>query len=114
MTYDEALFKHKMWKLKVADYIRNPDHSLKPEVCLELGIELNHWLQSSDYHELKNSKEFVELMKANRSFHKVMGELVLNANRGVRICEEVAIGMDSPFNKNSETIVRILTRLKNS
>jgi hypothetical protein len=49
----------------------------------------------------------------HKEFHNVLGELVFNANRGVAISEEIALGLDSPFAKKSENIIRLLFKLKN-
>lgn len=112
MKIDEAIKIHKMWKSRISDYISNPDKSLRPEACHERCCELSKWMNSEEAMAYYNTPEFLEIQKAHKAFHHALAELVLNVNKGVPVSEEMALGIDSPFNRYSENLVRNLSKLK--
>jgi hypothetical protein len=112
MKIDEAIYMHRNWKIKVADYIFSPDKSLKPEACHERCCELSQWLQSDEAQSILSKNELNDLIKAHKAFHHTLAEIVLNANRGVEISEEIALGIDSTFHRHSESMIRILNKIK--
>lgn len=112
MKIDETIKIHKEWKTKVGDYILSPDRSLKPESCHERCCELTNWLTSDEASALLNRNEMHEIQKAHKAFHHTICELIINANRGVDISEEMALGVDSIFHRHSESLLRILSKIK--
>ena len=112
MKFEDAIFTHKTWKIKLSDYITRPDKSIKPEACHERSCELFKWLSSEEAKAYSSLPEFQELQKVHKAFHHTLGEIVFNANRGVQISEDMAIGLDSPFNRHAETLIRLLNKIK--
>jgi hypothetical protein len=112
MKFDEIIKSHKLWKLKISDYIISPDKSLRPENCNDRNCELAKWFSSEDSDKFRSYPEFQELMKAHKSFHHTLAEIVFNANKGVKIEEDMAIGIDSPFNRHYETFMKAMTKMK--
>lgn len=112
MKIEEVIETHKMWKSKIGDYIHHPDKTLKPEMCHERCCELSRWMNSDEAKATLSAQEIRELEKAHKAFHHTLVELVINANRGVQISEEMALGIDSPFIRHSENMFRFLSKLK--
>ena len=112
MKIEDVILEHKNWKIKISDYIYSPDKSLRPESCHERCCLLTKWLDSEEAHALLSKKEREEISKAHKLFHHTIAEIILNANRGVKISEELAIGIDSTFHRNSENLIRLLSKVK--
>lgn len=112
MKIEEAILIHRTWKTRVGDYIYNPDKSLRPEECHERSCALTKWMASEAAHELLDERELYELQKAHKAFHHTLSEIIMNANRGVEISEEIALGVDSLFNRHHEAVLRILQKIK--
>jgi hypothetical protein len=116
MKIDEVIKSHKIWKIHMSDYICNPDNSLKPEACHERCCELSKWMTSFeriDVQKVLNTPEFKELQKNHKLFHHNLAELVLNINRKVPISEEMALGIDSPFSRHLDNLIKSMVKIKN-
>lgn len=112
MKIEEIILEHKNWKMRVSDYIHSPDKSLSPEKCHERCCQLSNWLMTEDAFVNFSKRELEELLKSHKAFHHTIAEIVLNVDRGVKISEELALGIDSTFNRHSENLIRLLNKIK--
>lgn len=101
------LKEHKELMDKVGDYVLRADKSLHPEDCGEKCCSFFNWIKNLDSED-----DLQELKKVHRQFHLQLGELILNANRGVAISEDMALGPHSPLNRYLESFQKQLTKIK--
>ena len=112
MDFDHAIAAHSEWKRKLAKYLANPDHSLKPEeVGSDNRCELGKWL-AGEGKKLAKLPEYATAVADHARFHKVAGEIVRRANAGQKVAEEVALGAKSEFASASSAVVRSIMALK--
>lgn len=112
MNFDEAIKAHSAWKMKLQQYLNNPDNSIdadklgKDNVC-----DLGHWL----YHEgTKHSAipEFKDLLENHKEFHKSAASIVMKKNKGEDVKGDIALGASSSFSKASMNVVSLIMKLR--
>lgn len=112
MDFDHAIAAHSEWKRKLANYLANPDHSLKPdEVGSDNRCELGKWL-AGEGKKFSKLPEYNAVVSDHARFHKVAGEIVHRANAGQKVAEEIALGAKSEFASASTNVVRSIMALK--
>ncbi len=99
MNFDDAIKAHSAWKMKLSNYISNPDKSLKhEEVCLDNKCELGKWIYS-DGDKYNKESEFITLKNEHAKFHKAAAEVIKKADSGLSVSEEIQLGGSSEFSK---------------
>ena len=76
--FQSAKKAHIDWKMKLTNYLRNPDKSLDHnKICLDNTCMLGKWIygDGSDYREL-NPIIFDELKNSHAEFHKTAGQII--------------------------------------
>ncbi len=113
MDFKDAVRAHAEWKLSFARYLKKPDGTMDPrDIVRERESSLGRWLYESGkrYSEVP---EFSELMTVHSRFHIAAADLVVRANRGENVSEELAMGSPSEYAKISRSIVIALMRIQN-
>lgn len=113
-NFDNAIQAHAAWKQKLANYIQNPDKSLKHEdVCADNKCPLGKWIYG-DGEKYSHLNEFQKLKPAHAKFHKEAAEIVKKANSGIKVSSEMALSATSPFTNASKEVAQIILTLKNN
>lgn len=112
MNFDDAIFAHSSWKMKLAKYLARPDHSLKvAEVASDKECALGKWLHSEGL-KYSHLPEFKKLVSEHAQFHKEAANVVARADAGQNVTEEVALCANSAFGHASSSVVRTLQKVK--
>ena len=112
MDFDAAVNAHNEWKARLAAYLRNPDHTLDPEsVASDSGCTLGQWIHGEG-RCFEDQPEFQCLRAEHARFHRYAAEIVLWANRGEDVSEEVALGARSLYAIASRNVVDLVLGLK--
>jgi methyl-accepting chemotaxis protein len=112
MNFDKAISDHAHWKIKLSNYLKNPDHSLQSaEIALDDHCDLGKWI-AGEGKQFASLPEYATLKSDHSRFHKVAADIVRRADSGQSVSEEVAIGGKSEFNTVSSAIVRSLVALR--
>ncbi len=80
--FNAAIKAHIDWKMKLSNYLQNPDGSLEhSKVCLDNACALGKWIygDGQNYKSL-NSALFEALRDSHGSFHKSAAEIIRLAN----------------------------------
>ncbi len=112
MDFDSAISAHVQWKLKIEDYLRQPDHTLSTATASsDQDCELGKWLHG-DAEKHSDLPWFSALITEHARFHKVAGEIVRRADAGESVSAEVALGANSEFARSSIAVIGDLMHLK--
>jgi hypothetical protein len=112
MNFDEAIKAHSAWKMKLSDYLKKPDKSLKAsEVCLDNKCALGQWIYG-DGKKWSTLAEYETLKKEHARFHKAAAEVVTKADSGKDTSEETALGSKSEFAMASTAVVTAIMSIK--
>lgn len=114
MKFGEAINVHRGWKLKLTDYLKKPDGSLKSEVVgCDNKCEMGQWIYSTDAAKYASLPEFVTMKTEHARFHKAAAEIIKKADSGHDTTEDLALGSDSEFGVVSSSVVAaILAMMK--
>ena len=97
MNFDEAIQAHVLWKMKLGDYLRNPDGSLKSQdIQVDNKCELGQWLHS-DGSKWNFLPEYSNLLFEHARFHEEAAKVVENVDSGQDVSEETVLGGNSAF-----------------
>ena len=112
MDFDDAIKANSAWKLKLSTYLRNPDGSIKSaDIRPDNRCTLGQWIQSVDA-TYGHMADFVTLKDMHKKFHGAAAEVILNADSGHNVTEDIGLGATSDFGVASQAVVRSLMRLK--
>lgn len=112
MNFDEAIRAHSDWKIKLSNYLRNPDGSLKSvDVEPDNKCPLGQWIhgEGAKYSALS---EYETLKSEHAKFHKEAATVIRKADSGENVSEEVALGADSNFANASSSVVSAIMKMK--
>jgi len=112
MDFDKAIKAHSDWKMKLSNYLKKPDGSIKAtDVALDNKCELGSWIaaEGAKHNALP---EFAKLKSEHSRFHKVASEVVRRADSGKNVSEEVVLGAKSDFMSASHAVVRAIVALR--
>lgn len=111
MDLDSAIKAHVMWKMKLANYLKTPDGSLKAaEVSLDNKCDLGKWIHSDQ--SIQKFPEYVKLKADHAKFHAVASAIIVKADSGQKVSEEVALGSKSEFDLISTQVVNSIMQMK--
>jgi hypothetical protein len=112
MDFDQAIAAHVAWKGKLSKYLAKPDQSLQPsEIGLDNRCDLGKWI-AGEGQKFASLAEYASVKSEHTRFHKIAAAIVLRANAGQKVEEEVALGAKSEFMSASGAVVRSLMALK--
>lgn len=111
MDFNEAVAVHTRWKMRLASYALKPDRSL----CVKLvastdQCELGQWLEGEG-NKYSRLPEFTDLMASHARFHQASAEIVIKADSGQIVLQEVTPESQSSFILASNDIVQSLTAM---
>lgn len=112
MYFDEAIKAHSAWKLKLSNYIRKPDGSLKAdEVQSDHKCDLGKWIHGEGMKH-KSLADYKTLRDQHATFHKAAADVIRRADSGKSVTEEIAVGSNSDFGKASQAVVLAIMNMK--
>lgn len=112
MDFEQAKMAHFAWKNKLANYIKNPDGSLKSaQVSQDNQCDLGKWLHGEGGIYNKHP-EFNELVLSHAHFHKCAGDVIKKADNGESVSEEVILGGKSSYSEASTKVTILIKKIQ--
>ncbi|MCX7977651.1 MAG: CZB domain-containing protein [Bdellovibrionaceae bacterium] len=112
MDFDEAIKAHSAWKMKLSNYIKKPDGSLKvADVQVDNKCQLGQWIYGEGA-KYSSMPEYQKLKTEHARFHKAAASVVMKADTGQDTSEEVALGAKSEFAMASSAVVSAIMEMK--
>lgn len=112
MDFDGAIKAHSAWKLKLSTYLMHADGSIdSADVRPDNRCALGQWIQSEGATHA-HLADFATLKDMHKKFHAAAAEVILKADAGHSVAEDIALGAGSDFGVASQAVVRSLMRLK--
>ena len=112
MNFDEAIQAHAAWKIKLSNYLRKPDGSLKSaDVQPDNKCPLGQWIHG-DGAKLATLAEYATLKTEHAKFHLAAAEVIKKADAGQNTSEETALGSKSAFGTASSNVVSAIMAMK--
>lgn len=112
MDFLDAIRAHSAWKMKLSTYLFKPDHSLDAsEVGADDNCELGKWLKG-DGRKHSSLSEYSGLVSKHALFHKAAASVIVKADSGQCVNDEIALGAKSPFAEASSAVVSALMMMK--
>jgi hypothetical protein len=109
MDFDEAISLHSKWKRRLRQTLAKHDHSLSStEVSLDHKCVMGRWIYSEGTAH-SALPEYRRLKYEHARFHAVAAELVMRANAGESVQDEMKPCASSEFsNASAGTIMAIM------
>lgn len=112
MDFEGSIKGHREWKLKLSNYIKKPDGSLKVEiVCQDNKCPLGQWIYGSGLRWETHS-EYGVLKTEHAKFHKSASEVIAIADTKQNLNEEELIGDKSAFGQASTNTINAIMAIK--
>lgn len=112
MNFDDAVKAHNAWKIKLFNYIKNPDKSLDHTVvCKDDVCDLGKWIYKVE-NKFANNNSFKKLKNIHAEFHKEASSIIERIDKGEKIQETDITGSNSKFNNLSNEIVSVLMQMQ--
>lgn len=113
MDFDEAIRAHSTWKIKLQQYLSNPDNSINVvELAKDNVCPLGCWIHGEGLRNYGKLPEHKTLLEQHREFHKAAADIVMRKNKGEDVKAETALGAQSPFAKHSANVVASIMQMK--
>ncbi len=112
MDFDEAFHWHVRWKMKLWNYMKQPDGSLQAdEIQHDHHCLLGEWIYGEGL-KYSSSPEFEILKREHKRLHRAAAMVVRYLNDGLPYAEELALGSESDFALASLNIASAIELLK--
>ena len=112
MNFDDAIKAHSSWKMKLSQYLKSPDHSLKAsDIQPDNLCELGRWIYGEG-KKFSTEADFTALRDAHAHFHKCAADVVRRADSGQNVSEEITLGAKSEFSQASNAVVQAIMNLR--
>ncbi len=112
MNFDEAIKAHSAWKMKLSNYLKNPDGSLKAsEIEQDNKCQLGQWIYG-DGAKFSALPEYSTLKAEHARFHKAAANVVRKADSGQDTSEDTALAGSSEFAKASAAVVTAIMKIR--
>ena len=112
MDFDQAIQAHASWKMKLSQYLRNPNGTLiASEIARDDGCPLGCWIHKDGLKYTSNA-EFNELKREHARFHRAAAAIVQKADRGENVSADIALGGRSEFGTASGAVVSAIMAMK--
>lgn len=110
--FSAAIKAHIDWKMKLGNYLNNPDGSLdSKKVCLDNACVLGKWLYGDgvayNHHPLYN-----QVRESHASFHKIAGRIIEHIHQGDKEAAEKLLMPHGEYTKISDQTVHLIEELK--
>ncbi|MGA8541724.1 MAG: CZB domain-containing protein [Terriglobales bacterium] len=114
MDFDQAIAVHSEWKRKLSRYLQKPDGSLKSaDIALDNKCDLGKWIAIEGV-KFSTLKEFNSLKAEHSRFHKAAAKIVVRADHGEKVTEEMALSSNSEFGNASTAVVQAIMHIKSA
>lgn len=112
MDFDEAIKAHSAWKIKLSNYLKKPDGSLKAnEIQMDNKCALGQWIYGEGA-KFSSLPEYNTLKQEHAKFHKAAAQVVTKADSGQNTLEETALGSKSEFAAASSAVVAAIMGIR--
>ena len=112
VDFDQAIASHSSWKRKLSSYLQKPDGSLKSaDIAVDNKCDLGKWI-AGEGAKFSSLKEFGLLKTEHARFHKTAAAIVVRADKGEKVTDEVAFGANSDFGNASSAVVQAIMHMK--
>ncbi|HPI39719.1 MAG TPA: methyl-accepting chemotaxis protein [Pseudobdellovibrionaceae bacterium] len=114
-NFAAAKSAHVDWKMKLSNYLKNPDHSLdSSKVCLDNACVLGKWIYG-DGQMYKNQfhKDFENLRVSHADFHTTAGQIIDFIHEGKKESAQKLLSPHGHYSKVSEQTIDLIDKLKN-
>lgn len=113
MDFDEAVRAHVLWRMKLVDYLNNPDGSLNSQdIQVDNKCELGKWLYS-EASKWNFLPEYSNLLFEHARFHEEASKVVEKAHSGQDVSDVTAIGGESAFSVASAKVIDAIMHFQN-
>lgn len=112
--FKSARQAHIDWKMRLTNYMRNPDGSLDPKkVCLDNACILGKWIhgEGSAYRELAPGV-FDSLKSSHADFHQIAAKVIENINGNRKELAEKMLGVSGEYVQVSEKTIVLIDELE--
>ena len=111
MDANQAVVAHSTWKSKLANYIKDPNHSLTAaEVEASDRCDLGKWLKGEG-RKHASLQEYSKLVAEHARFHRAAASVVRNADKH-NVQADMALGSKSEFGEASASVVLAIMAMK--
>lgn len=112
MDFDEAIRAHVEWKIRLSNYLRKSDGSLKPgDIEKDDICRLGQWIHQ-EAKKFDPLPEFQKLKADHAKFHRAAADVVRQADQKRDVSADIAFGSDSPFGAASAAVIGGLMNMK--
>lgn len=112
MDFEVSIKAHKDWKVKLKNYLKKPDGSLKSaEVCLDNKCQLGQWIYGGGVR-WDSLTEYATLKSEHAKFHKCAADIIIKADSKQKMNEEEMLGDTSDFGKISTNVIDAILKIK--
>jgi hypothetical protein len=112
MNFDEAIYAHSEWKLKLSAYLRKPDGSITPaDIAPDNRCQLGKWIHG-DGAQFSSLEAYDTLLREHARFHRAAADVVRRADAGENAKEDTLLGAHSEFSASSNAIVMALMTMR--
>jgi len=112
MDLNDAIAAHSLFKTRLAMYVAKPDWTLDPRTIEAPNhCEIGKWIYGVG-RAFEGWEAFSQLEQVHAQFHKAAAEIVIDANAGEHVLDDVVVGSSSEFAKRSSELVRAILRVR--
>lgn len=112
MDLNDAIAAHALFKTRLAMYVAKPDGKLDPKtIDAPNRCEIGKWIYGVG-RSFEGWEAFDQLEHVHALFHKAAAEIVIDANAGEHVLDDVVVGSSSEFAKRSSELVRAILRMR--
>lgn len=112
MNFDEAVQAHSAWKMKLSNYLRKPDGSIKAaDVQQDSKCNLGAWIYGEG-KKFSSHPEYEILKAAHAKFHQAAADVIRKADSGKNVTEDVALGAKSDYASASNAVITAIISIR--
>lgn len=113
-NFQSAKKAHIDWKMKLTNYLQNPDGSLDHKaVCVDNACALGKWIygEGEKFRDEKPSL-FDDLKNSHSEFHKIAGIIIESINKNNKSVAEKLLSPTGPYIEISDRTVKLIEQLE--
>lgn len=112
--FNAAIKAHIDWKMKLGNYLNNPDGSLdSKKVCLDNACVLGKWLYGDgSLFKNTNHRLYEEVRLSHAEFHKIAGRVIDHIHKGQKDLAGKILTPNGEYSRVSENTVILIEKLK--
>ena len=111
MNVDDAILAHARWKIRLTNYLKNPDGSIDiAQLQAEDKCDLGRWIAGEGVKH-GTLPEYAELRAAHAKFHRIAADVVRKADRKQIANADAELGLGSNFGSASTAVVNCIKAL---